>query len=105
LLQNALDHAFPPSLTLDDGGAQVAVVIRRDDQMLTVTVEDDGAGLPHGFELDTSTGLGLSIVRTLVTTELGGEIGISRGSGRGDRPGTVVTLRVPLRPSATVNRE
>jgi two-component sensor histidine kinase len=59
-------------------------------------VADDGAGLPEGFELESSTGLGLSIVRTLVTTELGGEIEISPGGGSGARPGTVVTLTVPL---------
>ena len=60
-------------------------------------VTDDGAGLPDGFELDRSTGLGLSIVRTLVTTELGGTIRLWSGEGTTDRPGTDGRLRVPLR--------
>jgi two-component system, sensor histidine kinase PdtaS len=101
LLQNALDHAYPARLDLEADSAQVTVHIRRDDGVLTVAVEDDGAGLPEGFELDTSMGLGLSIVRTLVTTELSGDIGISRGGGEGDRPGTIVTLTMPLRPAST----
>jgi len=48
------------------------------------------------FELDRSTGLGLSIVRTLVTSELGGSIDLRSEQGPPDRPGTIAELRVPL---------
>jgi signal transduction histidine kinase len=41
-------------------------------------------------------GLGLSIVRTLVTSELGGTIELRTGDGQPERPGTIVELRVPL---------
>jgi two-component sensor histidine kinase len=57
-----------------------------------------GAALPEGFELDNATGLGLSIVRTLVTSDLAGEITIRSGDGEGGRPGTRVALRVPVGP-------
>ena len=60
-----------------------------------MTVIDDGVGLPLDFSLDSVTGLGLSIVRTLVTTELMGTIALERGTADGDRPGTVVRLDVP----------
>ena len=103
LLQNALDHAYPATLDLKDRPARVSVDIQRNDGTLIVSVADDGAGLPSGFAIEHSTGLGLSIVRTLVTTELDGEIGISRGEGGEDRPGTVVTLQVPLGPTPTEN--
>jgi two-component sensor histidine kinase len=66
---------------------------------------DDGGGLPEAFSIDTATGLGLSIVRTLVTTELAGTI-VVRGAtdedlasaGLAAEPGrgTVVDLAVPL---------
>ena len=98
LFQNAVDHAYPEELELGDRGAQVVVDIKRDEKMLRVRVIDNGAGLPDGFQLDSTTGLGLSIVRTLVTTELGGEIDIARGDGSGDRPGTVVALTLPIQP-------
>ena len=52
---------------------------------------DDGVGLPPGFSLDASSGLGLSIVQTLVTSELGGSIEMHDDAG-----GTGVTLRVPI---------
>ncbi len=58
------------------------------------------------FELNKATGLGLSIVRTLVTTELAGSISMRAGmpedfaaAGLGDQPkgaGTVVDLTVPI---------
>ena len=66
---------------------------------------DDGRGVARGFDLEQATGLGLSIVRTLVTTELAGTIemmpasvddlasaGLDTG---GTAHGTVVRLRVP----------
>lgn len=100
LFQNAVDHAFPDDVELGEGdqSAHVNVDIVREDKAIRVTMTDDGAGLPEGFALETSTGLGLSIVRTLVTTELGGEIDIADGDGSGDRPGTVVVLTLPIQP-------
>ncbi len=94
LLQNAFDHAYPEEKDLD--GGEVIVRLERSDE-LEVQVVDDGAGLPDGFDLDHSTGLGLSIVRTLVTSELGGSIRLWSGEGTTDRPGTVAELRIPLR--------
>ncbi len=67
-----------------------------DGVRLQATVVDDGVGLPEGFSLDAAAGLGLSIVRTLVTSELAGTISLERGTGDGDRPGTIVRLDVPV---------
>jgi two-component sensor histidine kinase len=94
LLQNAFDHAYPEGKEIDAG--EVVLRLQRERGALIVQVVDDGAGLPDGFDLETSMGLGLSIVRTLVTSELAGTIEVRGGSGEGDRPGTVVELRVPL---------
>jgi two-component system, sensor histidine kinase PdtaS len=96
LLQNAVDHAYPDELDLTGAPGKVRVAIQRDGRTLRLHVADDGVGLPLGFELDATTGLGLSIVRTLVTSDLSGEIAIMRGSGDGGRPGTEVSLTVPV---------
>ena len=69
----------------------VGVGIDGDDRLL-VDVTDDGVGLPAGFSLGESAGLGLSIVETLVTTELNGSIAMSAEGG------TRVRLRIPLDP-------
>ena len=55
-------------------------------------MDDDGAGLPDGFDLDTSVNLGLSIVRTLVESELGGMLELRPRTGRGAR----AVVDVPL---------
>jgi len=94
LLQNVVDHAYPPGLDSTDG--HVLLELDNNGRDLRVTVTDDGAGLVPGFALEKSTGLGLSIVRTLITTELAGTIEMRLGPGGGDRPGTVVELNVPL---------
>jgi two-component sensor histidine kinase len=47
---------------------------------LHLTVEDDGPGLPAGFDLEHSSGLGMRIVGSLVQ-QLGGTITAHNGSG------------------------
>jgi two-component system, sensor histidine kinase PdtaS len=96
LMQNAADHAYP---RVDDEtvAGLVRIVLARHAGELTVDVIDDGIGLPAGFSLDRSSGLGLSIVHTLVTSELAGSIEMR------DEDGTRVTVRVPLRREPTAD--
>ena len=70
LLQNAVDHGFPEG----SSGGTVVVSLDNDGRTLALSVVDNGRGVDSGFCLDEATGLGLSIVRTLVTTELNGTI-------------------------------
>jgi two-component sensor histidine kinase len=88
LVQNAIEHAF------DGTTPRGCVTIRaeRSARWLDVVVHDDGRGLPDGFSLEKSDRLGLQIVRTLVSAELDGSLGMH------DVPtgGTDVVLRVPI---------
>jgi len=97
LFQNVVDHAFPRGSDLADVGGQVDVHFANDGRTLRVTVTDDGAGLPEGFSLEGSPGLGLSIVRALVTSELGGTISMTPGAGPVGRTGTIVRLELPAK--------
>jgi two-component sensor histidine kinase len=89
LLQNALQHGLAGWRGSAAGGHVLVSAVRNGTQ-LTVSVEDNGAGLPAGFSLDTTTSLGLQIVRTLVETELGGRLTIA------PRPGGGTTVVVDL---------
>jgi two-component sensor histidine kinase len=80
LLQNALQHGFPPAVR-EPG--QLEVIAVREQERLTVTVADSGVGLPAGFDLDSATSLGLQIVRTLVVGELGGRLRVTPRAGGG----------------------
>lgn len=93
LLQNAADHAFRG---IPGGHASVEIVFENSGSMLDVQVTDNGQGVDRDFAVDDQTGLGLTIVRTLVESDLGGAITIERGSGSAPMVGTIVKLRVPL---------
>ena len=87
LLRLAAAADVPAQVAVDVPGSRA----RWRDATLVVDVVDDGVGLPAGFSVEQSGGLGLSIVHTLVTSELGGTIEL-----RSDR-GTRVHLTVPVR--------
>ncbi len=89
LLQNAVEHAF------GGAGGHLDVRVLRVAGRLEVMVDDDGRGLPDGFDPVMSGHLGLSIVRTLVESELGGLISL-RSKPEG---GTRVNLDLPLPPT------
>jgi two-component sensor histidine kinase len=104
LMQNAVDHGFPEG----SAGGRVVVSLSNDGEELSIDVIDDGRGLEPSFTIESATGLGLSIVRTLVTTELNGTITmrpakpvdleiVGLEAHGGDRQGTVVQLVVPLK--------
>ena len=88
LLQNAVEHGFPDGWASDRPG-RVMVTLANDGSELVVAVRDNGAGLSPTFS-DHQPSLGLTIVRTLVTTQLGGTLTMSSDGG------TVVEVRVPV---------
>jgi len=90
LMQNALQHGLSGAGYSAEGFLEVAA--RRLPGLLTVTVTDNGAGLPDDFDLESTTSLGLQIVRTLVLTELDGRLEIEPREGGGTR----VLVELPL---------
>ena len=92
LLQNALQHGLSrPGQAAAAGSLEVSAV--RGAGRLTVTVSDNGAGLPADFDLDSTSSLGLQIVRTLVLTELNGGAG---DRAAGTAAGRRVLVELPL---------
>lgn len=88
LVQNAVEHGYP-----EERVGRIVIAPTRVPGHLHLTVDDDGVGLPEGFDLAVSTHLGLSIVSTLIESELGGTLAITAGlSG----VGTSVSVSVPV---------
>ena len=108
LLQNAAEHAFAdrgddehdrkPTAGIrhlgdnsdEATGLLVEIELHRTMDDLNVMVRDNGVGLPAGFSIDDTSSLGLSIVRSLVGTQMGGTITM-RNQG-----GAVVELNIPI---------
>lgn len=92
LLQNAVEHAFGEwtGQAITEGSGRVDLILSNDGARVVVAVRDDGQGLPEGFRIEDTTSLGLSIVRDLVTGQLGGSIAMHSDAG------AVVSLEVPV---------
>lgn len=91
VLQNAVEHGYGGEPQVSE--ARIRVMAHRDGAALTVEVEDEGVGLPDAFALGETTQLGLSIVQTLVESELGGRFEIGP---RVPGPGARVRIVVPV---------
>lgn len=92
LIQNAAEHAFGE----EERGHVVLEVRRRGDQ-LELAVLDDGVGLPSGFDPRATTSLGVSIVATLVESELGGTLAFGPRHPATGGGGTRVRIEVPVK--------
>lgn len=85
LIHNALEHG------LAETGSSLGIHATNKGGGLTVTISDDGVGFPEGFDIATSSNLGLQIVRTLTENELRGELSLSR-----DQEQTRASLTFPI---------
>jgi two-component sensor histidine kinase len=88
LVHNALAHAFDPGVA-----GEVVVSAVRSAGVLDVIVADDGNGMPEGFDVEASTGLGLQIVRTLLDSELASALQVRPRAGGG----TEAVIRLSMR--------
>lgn len=75
LLTNIMKYAF----TNRESGS-IKVFLTNLDRQVTLTIQDDGNGLPDGFSIDESKGFGLMLVKML-SQQLGGSFSIERHEG------------------------
>lgn len=89
LIQNAAEHAFGSETPCAEGG-HIALSVNRIRNRIRMRVSDNGVGL--GPDFDPAGSLGLSIVTTLIETELGGTLDFERrGAG-----GTTVNIQLTI---------
>lgn len=87
LVSNALKHAFPPAWKTP---GVITIAMRQTSNECTLTVRDNGVGLPVDVDFRHARSLGLELV-AILAQQLGGVADIDR------RSGTVFTIRFPLR--------
>ena len=85
LIQNAVQHGVR-----GDPNGKVSIRVGRSSGFLEIMVQDNGPGLPEGFDMERDANLGLTIVRTLVNDELSGKLLIEHSQG------TRVEIAIPL---------
>lgn len=88
LVANAVEHARD-----EQGAVTIDVQAELVENSLHVRVRDSGAGI--NLPVETSSGLGLEIIQTLVADELHGQIEFCHQQQKAPR-GTEVTIRIPL---------
>lgn len=95
LLQNAVEHGYGGL-----GAGAITVRLLQTEDSMAVEIEDDGRGLPPGFEAQRG-GLGLQIVRTLVNEDLKGQFqledarDVEASSGAESRRGVRAVVSFP----------
>ncbi len=76
LVSNALKYAF-----IGRSSGRICIHLARvSEEQLTLIVEDDGVGLPEGFDVESSESLGLQLVSAL-TMQLGGHMEVAGNNG------------------------
>ena len=60
LVSNALKHAFP-----GEKGGEVIIKLYHSDDSVVLAISDNGVGLPEGFDITGTEGLGMALVKAL----------------------------------------
>jgi two-component sensor histidine kinase len=75
LITNKMKYAF----TGRDAG-KIKISLTKDDKHVKLTIQDDGNGLPDGFDINESKGFGLMLVKML-SQQLGGSFSMEKHAG------------------------
>ena len=84
LLTNMLKYAFPHR----DSGL-IELTLKEDKGEITLTIRDNGDGLPEGFDINKEKGFGLTLIRML-SEQLGGSFTIE------NKIGTTSIIKFPI---------
>jgi PAS domain S-box-containing protein len=74
LVTNSIKYAFPSGRS-----GKIALSLRKELSKNLLEIEDDGIGLPEGFDISTHSGMGLNLVIALAS-QIGGEFSILNAS-------------------------
>jgi PAS domain S-box-containing protein len=82
LVTNAMKHAFPMGKQRPGTeGCNILITVQKDEDTTTLTVADNGVGLPPDLDWRSCPSLGLRLVRMLGEHQLGGQIQLDQAEG------------------------
>lgn len=81
LVTNAFKYAFPAGRLHQDDRYEIRVTIARDGSAYTLTVCDNGVGLPADVDWTKTKSLGMQLVTMLGQRQLNGEVSLDRTGG------------------------
>jgi two-component sensor histidine kinase len=90
VLSNAYKHAFKGR---KKGTIEISAV--QENDLIKITIRDDGIGLPIDFDISRSNSLGLKLIRTLVSHQLKGSLTLKSLNG------TEMSMEFPVIPTGT----
>lgn len=109
-LERVLENLFDNAVSFSPDGGLITITARRDHDVLTVSVEDEGPGVPpsareqvfrrfeslrpEGEAFGKHSGLGLAIARTIIDAHQGSVVVEGRSDGR---TGARLVVRLPAR--------
>lgn len=86
IISNSLKYAFPNDQKFNDFPEIFIIFKVTSDNLLQLTIGDNGIGLPADYQLTDSVSLGLYLIRILATEQLYGDIEID------NKKGTIFTI-------------
>lgn len=78
IVTNSIKYAFPNA---DDALIRIKASKSKDTNVFSLTVSDNGVGLPTNFDLNSVSSLGMKLINDLVKIQLGGTLNITQDNG------------------------
>ncbi|QSQ14234.1 sensor histidine kinase [Myxococcus landrumensis] len=97
VLQPLVENAIRHGVSARSAAGRLRIGARRRGAALELVVEDDGPGLPEGFDVERSPGIGLSNTRARLS-QLYGAAGYVSVGAPSQGVGTVATVLLPFLP-------
>jgi ribose transport system ATP-binding protein len=86
LVTNSLKYAF-----VGKENGEITIISKFENESIKLVVSDNGVGFPQNFDIQKTQGLGLSIVYSIITKQLNGEIEMESSNG------AKVRIEIPLK--------
>ncbi|MGY4687951.1 ATP-binding cassette domain-containing protein [Petrotoga sp. DB-2] len=90
LVTNSLKYAF-----VGKENGEITIISKFENETIKLEISDNGVGFPQNFDIQNTQGLGLSIVYSIITKQLNGEIYVESANG------AKVRIEIPVKQIGT----